>query len=39
MQKQSTNYDENLFKGAAIQTFENARNNRKTATATEKLMW
>jgi len=39
MQEQSTNYHENLFNGACILTFENARNNRKTATEPEAFMW
>ena len=39
MQDQPKDYHENLFRGATITTFKNARTNRKTATETEKLMW
>jgi very-short-patch-repair endonuclease len=39
MNDQPTNYQENLFRGATITTFKNARTNRKTATETEALLW
>jgi very-short-patch-repair endonuclease len=39
MNDQSTNYQENLHKGATKTTFENARNNRKAPTASEALLW
>lgn len=39
MQDQPTDYHENLFRGATITTFINARVNRKIATETEALLW